>query len=415
MKKNHKIFWISLLLFSFIIQANTQILSRKISLQAKNEKIISVIKRISTTQNINFSINSGQVPESPLFTGSFQDKPISVILDNLLTGTCLSYKEIKGLIVVYKIDNCVKKSSPQKLAVDKPKHIRDTVIIYDTIIKNKVDTIFIISRDTILIKDTILRIDTCFIEKKKENSIGFFISAFYSPVITKINNYTTLDPEYSYTNGASRYNYSAGVNLGLKYKHSSLSFGFQYLSTYQDFTLKNSFDSIYEKTIQTIHPISKSRIDTISSYYELINGVKKWYYNIDTIEYIENDTSYMNKTDTIENINTSEINKKLQYFIIPLHFSYSFDLGKKFNLAPEAGIAFAFLFRENYITNNINLSKQIVFVDVSLVIKYNLTRYFSILAQPKMSFQINDNLEENQVLTGKTHYFSVGLGLLYNF
>ncbi|MBN4072420.1 TonB-dependent receptor [Crocinitomix catalasitica] len=82
------------------------LLERKISISFKNQSVDKCLRGIEKKTKNAFSYNSRQIHHADKkVSGDFNQQPISVILDEILKGTSITYKEIGRQITIYEISS----------------------------------------------------------------------------------------------------------------------------------------------------------------------------------------------------------------------------------------------------------------------------------------------------------------------
>ncbi len=84
-----------------ILYAQSMILQTKISYQAENEHIATILDNITSNHQIEFSYNSKII--KPYFNSTLDaiNKPLYQVLSDLLDNYSLNYKDVNGIIVIF--------------------------------------------------------------------------------------------------------------------------------------------------------------------------------------------------------------------------------------------------------------------------------------------------------------------------
>jgi hypothetical protein len=108
--KTRCFFIIALLCLLFLHQtAPAQALHKRISLTVKDATLAQVLQQIQQKYAIRFSYLNNSLPRKQLFSAEIKDKPLSEVLDVLLTKTDIGYLEKNGQVII-------KKGLPKKQA-----------------------------------------------------------------------------------------------------------------------------------------------------------------------------------------------------------------------------------------------------------------------------------------------------------
>ncbi len=162
-KLSRAIYWILVVFFfcgnSGVMAQGNQ--SSNVSLDVNNVTISTALVQLAVVADFNFSFNSDNQELNRKITYSAVDRPPLAILEDLLDGTGHQFKIIGKQVVIFKEEE--KEPEEQQVIVTPtptvitryvPKPVYDTIYITDTVYQ--------------ILTDTILEIDTVFIEKEKE-------------------------------------------------------------------------------------------------------------------------------------------------------------------------------------------------------------------------------------------------------
>lgn len=250
------------LLIPLISFSRQTVLDKKISLQAHNESIATVLTRIEQLAGVNFMYMSGLFDKKKLVTISFTNSSIKVILQKLIPSNEVLLYVVDNKIIFYKKDEAppgkggttytlspvetTKKSEPElnaKQAEPVKRIINDTIkiTIYDTI---KVTTF-----DTVKIAQKVNQIaDSSYLKGlPKMVSSGFIVSCFggvhfvterfsglSNSVSTKVANGENAQKTRSeYGIGIEYYwsHFSIHSGLGISTKKWSASYSYSYIDS----------------------------------------------------------------------------------------------------------------------------------------------------------------------------------------
>lgn len=80
------------------------LLDKKISISFKNQSVMKCLRTIEKKTDQSFSFNSRQIQQlDKKVTANFQNTPVSAILDQLFSGTSMTYKEIGYQVTIYEM------------------------------------------------------------------------------------------------------------------------------------------------------------------------------------------------------------------------------------------------------------------------------------------------------------------------
>jgi hypothetical protein len=93
------IFWS---LYSFAQVQDSPVLERKISISFNNITLPAALKQLNKQAKVRFSYNSNIIPKGEKIISTYQDESLRQILDDILSGVSLYYKEVNGNILINK-------------------------------------------------------------------------------------------------------------------------------------------------------------------------------------------------------------------------------------------------------------------------------------------------------------------------
>ncbi len=358
-----------------------------IDFKINNEKLSSALHRLANETDMNFSYDAGDSLFNMKFNYSAFDKPPLVILDELLSNTNHTYKQVGNQIVIYK-DKSGNDSSQQVEENSNDTHTSVTLIPLQNNIPDEpiIDTIYI--QDTIvkMITDTIRITDTLFVEKEKPakpatTKIKDIPVDYFNPMASRENGWSAgvffapIASDFSLASQSNTWsisNYSFGVEVskifnklnisgGLKLTH----FGEKFNNTY------NVTDGGYFVT------------DTVDEYYTVSQTDTVWYYITD---------STWKPVDSHEY--SYNINNRIGYLEFTLSLSYDFYSSRKLRLYVEAGAqAGVLIYSTGLAIPDANEPSGIDFADLN----FNSPSY-SMLAGVGIKYRINEYLDFNSEL-----------------
>jgi hypothetical protein len=253
----------------------------KINFSAQNEKLSLILIRLADEANLNFTYDAGDIVFSSIYSYSATDKLPLVILDELLSNTNHTYKQVGNQIVIYK-DNTI---SNVKTTADATTPVLDSKVNSNIIYNVIADTVYI--KDTVInfINDTIRIVDTVYVEKQKINTQenekvedispvlfnptlsrneGWSASIFIAPIVSNFS-LVHEDSELTFRN------FSFGVEANRKFDKWGVSVGLKLTQFSEKF---NHSYSITEGGYFVT--------DTIDFYYTVIQTDTAWYYITDS-------------------------------------------------------------------------------------------------------------------------------------
>jgi len=283
------------------------LLNRKVSVVFKDLTIPSAIQKLNKETGIRFSYDPDLVSQRKRISFSCVNQPLSEVLARLFDNPSIQFREIGNQLVIY--EDKSNPAKPQKLppeiipvpektnktTLPKP----DTVYVHrtDTLHLLKTDTLTITLTDTIIRHDTVIRIDTVYLNKTQkagrkhppsfeDQSIrmqkfreknGWFATLSYEHLLGS--------PSYSASaadgqsllllqktaSKASPLNYSTGIRVGYDYYRFGLASGIHYTR------LGETFEYSFDKQTGGFY-----KTDTVESYYTINGQDTSWYYITDS-------------------------------------------------------------------------------------------------------------------------------------
>lgn len=403
---------IATFIISFLLVLSTnafcQQLNQKVSIVAHNKTIIEILSILGKTESLTFSFNSKIVPKGKRTSINRQHVPLKTVLNEVLTDTGISFKEINGIIVLYKIviDNPVRYRTATKPSESAPSETkqpptkRETPLakkprIYvDTVIHIRIDTL--IHHDTIhvydttkqVINDTLLYIDTLrfnqnLLEKHKHSIAFYYSPLFFGPDLatspTGNNRYLEAEKRWDQKFLGvssliySRYFGNFSVSSGIQYfqLNENLNHTFQDSTVYYTEIVPKLDDQLY--------------YDTTYSWNITLPGEETSadFLNIDTLHRQITIYDTLPKRRTI-NGTRFNLKRQIAYISIPLLISYKIKLSKRFDIGMNAGAIASFLVtyeeytsENNFATKN-DLSPFILVLLAEAELGYRLNNDYSI-------------------------------------
>lgn len=364
--------------------------NKKINFVVENEKLSIALYRLSSESGINFTYNAGDSLYKTIISYSAVNQSPIVILDKLLTNTKFGYKQIGNQVVIFTDPNKIEISpvveeitkkdvGVNPLLVTKPtKPLRDTIYINDTIVEILRDTIVVV--DTVFLEKTKLKKPST--AKIKEIPVDYFNpmvsreegwsgGVFFAPVVT---DFSLIEQD----NSLSFRNFSLGIELTKMLKNWNITGGFKLTHFAEKY---NNTDIITDGGYYLT--------DTIDEYYTVSQIDTTWYYVTDS---------------TWEPVNSYEysynINNRIGYFEISAAVSYDYYKNRKLRLYLKGGAQMGFLIYRNGVAISESYgSSGVNFADLN----FNTVSY-SVIAGAGLKYRINEDFDFNSEL----YYF-------YNF
>ena len=278
------------------VQANS-------SITFQNEKLSSVLLKLSETGNLNFSYDANDPVYNKRISYTSKGESTEQILDNILFNIGLTHKLIGKQTVIYhsKDDKIILGAE----VLEDPQEKETEIIVVDEnhtgMTGYELDTIYI--QDTILRIDTIRITDTVFIEKEKpekqtqpkikEIPVDFFqtetdrdkgwaMDFFVAPVLS---DFSLVKNDVSFT----LRNFSLGIDAIKLVNRWNFSIGLHFTH------FGHRFSQQYSKTTGGVY-----QTDTVDVYYTVIDIDTSWYYVTDSSWIPLESTDYnYEKTNTI--------------------------------------------------------------------------------------------------------------------
>lgn len=352
-----------------------------------DEKLSSALYRLANESDMNFAYDSGDSLFNTKLSYIAVDKQPLVILEELLSNTSHTYKQIGNQIVIYKYKNNNRQPSlvnENTVDADIPvaiipfqknipvEPITDTVFIQDTIVK--------IQTDTILITDTV------FVEKEKPKK----------PPITKIKDIPVdyFNPSASRENGWLASIYFAPVVSDFSLARQTdaftvrnFSLGMEASKIFNDWNISGGFKlTHFAETFNHSYIITDGGYfvtDTIDEYYTVSQSDTAWFYITDsTWKPVDNHEYSYN------------INNRIGYLEFVASLSFDYYSNRKLRLYVKAGAqAGVLIYSTGLAIPDPNEPVGVDFADL----KFNTISY-SILAGAGIKYRINEYFDFNSEL-----------------
>ncbi|MFH1120778.1 MAG: hypothetical protein V1775_13225 [Bacteroidota bacterium] len=300
-----------------------------VSISAVSEPISQVLDKVSRNTGVTFSYNPDHIDASRLISINLKDKTLAEALTAILPADKFGFRFTGKQVVIFRKSVSSEQPLSQPVLTETSgsgntgNPLPDTVFITRTTIQ----------RDTIALRDTILKFDTVYMMRTvvRDNPItgkeifsnqtnlskdqtqtlkfepGFSIAWMgINPVFNASQQYFDKLEEYRNSVSGSQISGSFGIDLKLSYARFSFGTGLSYS------TFTGKLDYNYE--ISTGGFFLK---DTLDIYYTLIDTDTTWFYVLDSSYIPVNLEAYGYKTSV-----------KHRYFEIPVYFQYSHPSGR---------------------------------------------------------------------------------------
>ncbi|MFK5857535.1 MAG: hypothetical protein QM503_15500 [Bacteroidota bacterium] len=352
--------------------------NQKINFSANDERLSIVLYRLSNEADLNFTYNSAEDIFDVKLNYSAVGKQPLVILEELLSATNYTFKQIGNQIVIHKKINRNNNISSNEIVIaneivnnDIPTHkvIPDTVFVQDTVFSIHTDTIRI--TDTIYLekektkKPTITKlkeIPSDYFNPTASREKGWSASVFVVPIISNFS----LAQE---SGNISFRNFSFGIEVSKIHNNWNFSGGLK-LTQFSE-----KFNHSYNVT-EGGYYIQ----DTIDSYYTVIQTDTAWYYITDsTWKPIDNrEYSY-------------NINNRVGFIEFVGSLSFDYFSNRKFRLYIKAGGQAGILVYKN----GLAIPDESSHIGVDFADLNFSTTAFSVLLGTGIKYRINKQFDFN--------------------
>jgi|GEM_PF-6626535 len=389
-----------------------QNLQKKISLDTKDVSLPELIKYIENEYSIDFSYNPNLLPQEKNISILATDLPLSLILDGIVKGHSISYKEINGQIVLSRKKQTQNQQGKKRPATKQIEYktIYDTIVEYqyDTITSVNFDTIIVVDSiqhfDTIIVVDTIQYFDTLHVFDHMSSKTKYYCQTYYSFPL-----YTNLTGNRHIKDYSSQIT-SFGIALGRNFNWGNIDIGGRFTFFSDRYSLDQTAIVLSTKTTETetsFVPETRKR-----QYYSIPIGTADtiWRSVDETVFSEKTDTVVIEKTDTIQYRKHTEVRRNAQFVTIPIQYSYTVHI-KKMAFAPSVGFDLQFLIASEEIVSGDKIESESTFCMFSANInggvwcEYPVSDYFSFFASPMLSYPCTPILssggQDNSLVQGR--------------
>lgn len=364
-----------------------------IDFEINDEKLSAALFRLAYVTNINFTYDAGDSLFNTKLSYKAANKPPLVILEELLSGNNLTYKQIGNQVVLYK--NKSNNQNPvvqENISVEENVDAELAVVVTDNIVKTELipDTVFVPDTIVEIQTDTIRIIDTIFVEQEKTQKptpqkIKEIPVDYFNPMASRESGWSAeiffapIASGFSLvrqSNSLSIRNFSLGVEAskilnrwnitgGLKLTHFAEKFNHTYSTSEGGYFVTDTIDEYY----------TVSETDTI--YYYVTDSTWK---PIDSHEYSYN------------------INNQIGYIEFLVSVSYDFYTNRKLRLYAKAGMQTGVLiYSRGLAIPDENEPTGVDFADLNFS-----SMSYSILGGVGIKYRVNEYIDFNSEL----YYFN---------
>lgn len=335
-----KLFITVFLLHSLAFSQNLQ--DTKLSLVHEKISMGDLLEDIEQQSDFYFSFSPDDFDER-LLKVRFLNRPLSYILDQVF-GDQFSYLKNGHEIIVFKNrepaagkDIADKQNSQEEAETVEPPAVLPKEIL-------RIDTVYQVLRDTLLLTDTVFVVDTVLIrdtiyrQKVVKNAHKgnvsfkgtliddtrpvFYFDVFYAPIVGSTvfdGGSTQLRSLYSEA-FEDKFSYAAGINGGV------VKNGFIAETGLAIRKVRNGFSYTYTKPEESFY-----EVDTLDSYYTVSGSDTSWYYVTDSsMQVIPGYEEFYQNTN------------EYTFLDVPLNIGYQLKVNR-FDLEFKAGLSLAFL------------------------------------------------------------------------
>lgn len=401
-------------------QVNSNILDTLVTINFNNQRLKDALEQMEIQTHITFSYKSGLLNENRMVNRYFVKEPLENIVKFMINDETISFNSVGRQIYFYIPRNT--KFVPINKEVVK---IVEVPVYRDVIVR---DTIEIVKLDTLVVFDTIMDVDTMFIERKFPIKRLFSYSAFVgqssvSPGF-KLKDETykrifddMLDAE---SNGsATRFgvlgtmhygNYSVSSGLGLTVLRNKANYDFTSILT--------DSAKVIDHDVKEVLNIFKA--DSFSIVLQ-DPDTTFWIYDLDTT--VTYDVKNIYKKDTVD-FKYSGTNR-FTYLTIPVSFAWEFPVNNKGTLVLNAGLLVDFListkgktlsdspFKELLPISNLPLSPVNASFSLGAGYAYKLENKWQIYGKVNYDFQVNSSYSKVYPVRKKPRTLGVTVGLMW--
>jgi len=112
---------------------NDDPLKMKITIDFSDEDLITALHKIEEKAGFRFMYEAGEIKKSnKRVKAAFKNSTLAAILSDILSGTGMDYRELKGKIVIYRPETATKNAVASGLAVQRNGSLRGRVVDFET-------------------------------------------------------------------------------------------------------------------------------------------------------------------------------------------------------------------------------------------------------------------------------------------
>lgn len=404
---------LSVILFLLLVQPVVAQSKDNIDFSIVDEKLSSALFQLAYVADINFTYDAGDSLFNMKLNYNAVDKQPLAILEELLSTTNLTYKQIGNQVVIYR----AKSNYPTPILLEN--NIAENNFSAELAIVETNKNVFLEAiPDTVFISDTIRITDTVFVEKEKPQKqptqkLKEIPVDYFNPMASRENGWSaeiSLAPIVSnfslvrQTNSVSIRNFSLGIEASKILNKWNFSGGIKLTHFAEKFN----------------HTYSTSEggyfvTDTIDEYYTVSQTDTTWYYVTDsTWKPIDNHEYSYN------------ISNRIGYLEFIVSVSYDYYTNRKLRLYAKGGLqAGALIYSSGLAIPDANEPAGVDFADLNFSsmsysilagvgIKYRLTEYIDFNSELYYFSNFNDVVIDYPV-NKKISGVGLKFGLIYYF
>lgn len=393
----------------------------KLSLVHEKISIGDLLEDIEQQSDFYFSFSPDDFDERFLKV-RFLNRPLSYILEQVF-GDRFSFLRNGNEIIVFKNrepdaqeDLAARENVPAETNTDEPPEESPREIV-------RIDTVYQVLRDTLLLKDTVYVTDTVLIrdtiyrQKVVKNAHKgnvsfkgtliddsnpvFYFDVFYAPIVGSTvfdGGNTQLRSLYSEA-FEEKFSYAAGMNGGVVKNGLIAETGLAIRK------VRNGFSYTYSKPEESFY-----EVDTLDSYYTISGSDTSWYYVTDSsMQFIPGYEEFYQNTN------------EYTFLDVPLNIGYQLKIND-FDLEFKAGLSLAFLLsKQGYYIAEESLYpvKEIENIDskpginggISLAGVYHINKRIGLSGQLNMRTVLSDPFRDSYPVEADRSEFLLRLGI----
>lgn len=315
--------WLFVLGISFYSSSLVLAQEKTFTIELQNLSIQAALEKLSNASEYLFSYNPNHFSKKNNINKSYNNQSLNSILQDLLEPQRLEYAIMQNMVIITKQKETIAKNTLPKQKVTIPNTpappeliIRDSVIlVYDTIVTKKIvyDTIY----QTLMEKyyDTTTIVNTVSKYGSKTGNFSLALNAGLTFPVFQQKQDEEANDSYLLSNTPES---TIGLRVLFETKHWGVGSGITF----------NTHRCQHTQTTETFQTFYE--VDTIGSYYIIVDNEPQYFYIVDSTE------------NQILISNSEEKLIPLLHLSIPLRFTYRIDFSPKWCLwaGTEAAVSF---------------------------------------------------------------------------